>query len=136
MALISCPECNSTVSDQANDCPGCGYPIKSASARPAMLTSNTLHPEYVKPESERNVGLSPQQLVKQAKSRGIYVILGLFFGFLGIHNFYAGYFGRGVSQLLIVLTLGWFVIGLVIVAFWVIIELFTVTHDAAGDLLV
>ena len=73
------------------------------------------------------------EVVKQAKSRGIYVILGLFFGMLGVHNFYAGYFSRGVVQLLTVAVLGWFVIGFVIVGVWVIIELFVVTHDASGD---
>ena len=27
MSLISCPECNSEVSDMANNCPKCGHPI-------------------------------------------------------------------------------------------------------------
>lgn len=27
MALIKCPECSSSVSDKAKDCPKCGYPI-------------------------------------------------------------------------------------------------------------
>ena len=27
MALISCPECGRTISDLAQHCPGCGYPI-------------------------------------------------------------------------------------------------------------
>lgn len=27
MALITCPECGRTVSDQATECPNCGYPI-------------------------------------------------------------------------------------------------------------
>lgn len=78
----------------------------------------------------------PQQVIKLAKSRGIYVILGLFFGLLGVHNFYAGYFGRGVAQLLIVLGTGWFIVGIIVVAIWVIIEFFVVTQDAAGDALV
>ena len=29
MPLINCPECNTRVSDQANKCPQCAYPIKS-----------------------------------------------------------------------------------------------------------
>jgi hypothetical protein len=28
MALITCPECKNSVSDQARTCPQCGYPIK------------------------------------------------------------------------------------------------------------
>jgi ribosomal protein L37E len=27
MALINCPECGRTVSDFANACPNCGYPV-------------------------------------------------------------------------------------------------------------
>lgn len=29
MSLIKCPECGKQVSDQANACPDCGYPIKA-----------------------------------------------------------------------------------------------------------
>lgn len=29
MALISCPECDRSVSDQADACPGCGHPVRA-----------------------------------------------------------------------------------------------------------
>jgi predicted amidophosphoribosyltransferase len=29
MAIINCPECGSTVSDKAEKCPKCSYPIQS-----------------------------------------------------------------------------------------------------------
>ncbi len=29
MALIKCPECGKEISDKANSCPSCGYPINS-----------------------------------------------------------------------------------------------------------
>ena len=137
--MISCPECAATVSDQAANCPQCGYPIKTTTTAPQIRPApeKKLHPDFVSPYKEPLARTSlPPHVVKSARSRGVYIILGLFLGFFGIHNFYAGYLGRGVAQLLIVLVLGWFVIGLVIVAVWVIAELFTVTHDSAGDLLV
>jgi predicted amidophosphoribosyltransferase len=28
VALVACPECQSQVSDQAESCPRCGYPLK------------------------------------------------------------------------------------------------------------
>ncbi len=139
MALISCPECVASVSDQAANCPQCGYPIKAASstANERPPPARKIHPDFVSPYKEKSPQTSlPSHVVKSARSRGVYIILGLFLGFFGIHNFYAGYLGRGLAQLLIVLVLGWFVIGLVIVSIWVIVELFTVTHDSAGDLLV
>lgn len=133
--MVSCPECKADVSDRAANCPRCGYPIAAQQGHAAAAAAaKPLHPDYVSPrESAGGSGTQTPQVVKQAKSRGIYVILGLFFGLLGVHNFYAGYFGRGVAQLLIVAITGWFVVGLVVVAIWVIVELFVVTQDAAGD---
>lgn len=34
MALIPCPECHHEVSDQAEKCPQCGYPLKRQAAPP------------------------------------------------------------------------------------------------------
>lgn len=31
MALINCPECNKEISDKANSCPNCGYPLNNIS---------------------------------------------------------------------------------------------------------
>jgi len=39
--------------------------------------------------------------IKTAKSRFVYIILGIFLGPLGIHNFYAGYFRKGVTQIIV-----------------------------------
>lgn len=64
------------------------------------------------------------------KSRSTYIVLGIFLGALGVHNFYGGYIGRAVGQLcLSVLTLGY----LAIVSWiWAIIEICVVTKDSAG----
>ena len=68
----------------------------------------------------------------QTKSRTAYVLLGIFLGGLGIHNFYAGYTGKAVAQLLITLLTGWLIIPLIAVGIWVIVEVCTVTKDANG----
>lgn len=64
------------------------------------------------------------------KSRIAYVVLAIALGWLGIHNFYAGYVGRGVAQLLLtVLTLGllfW------AVWIWAVIEAIAITKDGTG----
>ena len=64
------------------------------------------------------------------KSRTTYIVLGIFLGWLGIHNFYAGYTGRAVGQLcLSVLTLGY----LSLVSWiWAIIEICIVEKDSTG----
>lgn len=77
-----------------------------------------------------------QELVRapySQKSRGTYIILGLFLGGLGIHNFYAGRNGPGAAQLIITLTLGWVGVGVVINLIWVIIELLSITEDGDGN---
>lgn len=58
------------------------------------------------------------------------VLLALFLGVFGVHNFYLGHTGRGVAQLLItVLTLG---LGSIITGIWALIELIMM---ATGSLL-
>jgi TM2 domain-containing membrane protein YozV len=131
MALVQCPECSIQVSDKAIACPSCGYPISPSGVNTVTVSEKV-------PDKSQNDTVSVQavSLVKSAKSRGIYIILGLFFGLLGIHNFYAGYYGRGAIQLLLILILGWVVIGFIIVVPWVLIDLFVVTTDASGDKMV
>ena len=65
-----------------------------------------------------------------AKSRVAYMLLGFFLGVLGVHNFYAGYVGRGIVQLLISLATGWLLFPLAGVWTWALIEIFTVKKDA------
>lgn len=72
-------------------------------------------------------------IVRPTKSRGVYIILGLFFGCLGIHNFYAGHHGRGAAQLIVTILLGWLIIGLVITALWALIEVISETNDGDGQ---
>jgi TM2 domain-containing membrane protein YozV len=66
------------------------------------------------------------------KDRVAFILLGVFLGTLGIHNFFAGYTGRGVAQLLITLLVGWLIVPWIAVAIWNIVEVITVTKDAHG----
>ena len=69
----------------------------------------------------------------EQKSRLVYILLGAFLGYFGIHNFYAGYIGKGIAQLLITLFLGWLLFIPVLAVFvWMLIEVCTVTEDANG----
>ncbi len=72
-------------------------------------------------------------IIGPSKSRVAYILLGLFLGGLGIHNFYAGYGGRGVAQLLLNLFLFWTIIVPIAIAIWVIIEVITVDRDGYGN---
>lgn len=74
-----------------------------------------------------------QQTTIINKSRVAYIVLGIFLGGLGVHNFYAGYNGKGIAQLLLTVLIGWLVLPVIAVMIWVIIELCTVTTDANGN---
>lgn len=64
------------------------------------------------------------------KSRLAYILLAIFLGYLGIHNFYAGYTKTAIIQLVLsVVTIG---IGAFISSIWAIVEAITVTRDANG----
>lgn len=109
-----CVQCGNQNADAAAFCGRCGAPTGAAtlSGGPA-------------PMPVQQQGVYP-------KSRVAYILLGLFLGYLGIHNFYAGYAGRGIAQLLISLFIGWLIVPLVAVFIWIIVEICTVTTDAQG----
>jgi TM2 domain-containing membrane protein YozV len=99
-----CKECGKEIPDAAVICTNCG-----------VATSNTTMPDGT-----------------VAKSRIAYILLGLFLGGLGIHNFYAGYAGKAIAQLLITLFTFWLIFPLIGVWIWVLVEICTINKDAKG----
>ena len=113
---MNCPNCTNTIPNGTAFCPYCGAPTNGAAAprNGAAIAGATAVPRY-------------QHL---PTSRITYILLAIFLGGFGIHNFVAGYTGRGVAQLLLtILSCG--VLALP-VGIWVIIEACTVTADADG----
>ena len=72
---------------------------------------------------------------KSEKSRVVFILLGLFLGMFGAHNWYAGYSDKALYQLLITLLTFWLILPLFAVAIWVLIEVCTIDRDADGLLL-
>ena len=100
-----CPHCGNEVADHAVVCVKCGGALRAAFPGRA--------------------GGDPS-----AKSRMAFILLGALLGSLGIHNFYAGYTGKGVAQLLIsILTCG---LGSIASWIWALVEVCTVQVDASG----
>ena len=110
-----CKHCGAEVQDTAVVCVKCG----SATG---------------KPMTDAGTGVQ--------KSRTAYVLLAIFLGGWGIHNFYAGHTTRAAVQLVIwfislmlsfsvIGFFGWFVLWV-----WAIIEACTVTTDGSGQRLV
>jgi TM2 domain-containing membrane protein YozV len=66
----------------------------------------------------------------QPKSRVVFVLLGIFLGAFGVHNFYAGYVKRGTIQLCVTLLTCFY--GALASLVWAIIEICVVNQDADG----
>ena len=102
---MKCNFCNNEVPPGAANCPSCGS---------AVSVANQM----------------PQQPVMPEKSRTTYALLGFFFGFFGVHNFYAGYKGKGIADIFCSIILGPF-----LVQISTGIELLTTTKDRSGNLM-
>lgn len=70
----------------------------------------------------------------------MYILLGVFLGAFGVHNFVAGHTQNGVIQLCVTLgcylgvfcTFGLSALGVLAMQIWAIVEICTVTADADG----
>ena len=83
-------------------------------------------------------GIKPLQLdnggVAVKKSRNVYILLALFSGLFGVHNFYAGYKVRGIVQLILTLCLWWSVVVPLLTVIWILIEISMVIKGVDGDI--
>lgn len=70
-----------------------------------------------------------------AKSKTAFILLGIFLGMFGIHNFYLGFHKRGIAQLIIFLAFAWTGVGAIFLVIWVVVELLKTVADADGNLL-
>jgi TM2 domain-containing membrane protein YozV len=82
----------------------------------------------------RNVS-TPESLANyydygRPKSRVVFVLLGIFLGIFGVHNFYAGYVKKGVIQLCLTLMTCFY--AAVVSWVWAIVEICIVDQDMDG----
>lgn len=85
--------------------------------------------EYVDEKKRLAAQILKREDPAHAKNGIIYIVLAWFLGTLGLHNFYAGYWGRALVQLTLTVVSPWFLyIPLLIVAVWVFGELLFVNN--------
>ena len=132
---MKCEYCENEVPAGENRCPSCGAAFQNHISHQGSKGGDVCIPStspLAQPKAENAVRpiFNDLNLYVAKKSRAAYVVLAIFLGEFGIHNFYAGYAGRGVAQLLItILSFGllfW------VSWIWALVELCVMTNDGRG----
>lgn len=162
---MKCEYCDNEIQPSETKCPSCGAAIdvvnreqestrcsqptvqlEKACALPMATNAQVYNGKYC-PNCGMAVSANARQCPKcgepltgagnsQPRQRVVFILLGLFFGFLGIHDFYAGYIVRGIIQLICTTLLGWLIIPLIIDMVFILIEICVTTEDAQGNKLI
>ncbi|MFU2364015.1 MAG: NINE protein [Clostridiales bacterium] len=85
-----CKQCGKPIDDGQELCEDCSKTINE-NPKNETSTSESVNSENVNNTSSSTVG----------KSRLLAGLLGIFLGTFGVHNFYLGYTGKAIAQLLI-----------------------------------
>lgn len=145
-ATKRCTLCQHTIDAKENLCPFCGAsqapeawptrpaPVRTVETRFCAECGRQISATAVAcPHCGAATGRRGQMPVR---SRIIYQLLALFFGGLGVHNFYARRYTEAAGQLLVTVCIGWLVLPLLAVWIWAVLDIFIVTEDGDGQKMV
>ena len=139
--FLSAPPANSVVppdslptapfSTASNDPSPERSPAPLEAVASGMPSNGVLRPRVVATASP-TAAAGPATIAVRPTSRLIFALLGVFLGFLGVHNFYALRWLTGLLQLL--LSAATYLLGFGIIApwLWAIVEAVVVRKDGAG----
>ena len=117
--MAQCVTCGASLKPGATRCVKCGTIVDVVAAPGASQPT------------QHSIQSVPTQTALQPKSKAVAALLAFFLGTFGIHNFYLGYTGRGLAQLLItVLTLG---SGIIVTGIWAFIEFILILTGLIKD---
>mgnify|MGYP004695359689 FL=1 len=108
---------------------------KQSTQNPSMSDMQSMMMQQMMQQQMMQQNAMNQQMINQMKemnnsdkSRLTYILIALFLGPWGIHNFYVGHSGRGIIQLILGLTL----IGCCITVPWCILDMICTKRDGDG----
>ena len=134
---MNCKKCGSEIPENATTCPKCGASATDTTAPAAKkfdfkeLLENIkalLKPAQLPPRTPEIEALA----AGPTKSRMVYILLALFLGGFGVHNFYAGYRSRAVASLVCCVIPPCCGVTGIIATIGLWIDIFTMKCDAAG----
>ena len=147
---MNCEYCGAAIPPGAGNCPSCGAAVTVQVSPPVQVAQPTPAPQpyapppgypapppgYPAPQPgypapQPGYPFQPQVALGQ-RARVVYIMLGIFFGIFGIHNFYANRAAPGLGQLLVTIFLGWLGYPLLLVWIWAIVECCTIKADGRG----
>lgn len=106
-----CKQCGKPIDDGQELCEECKLNSNANQAQDAQTVNNTQNNQSY--NANPNVQTSPKSKIAAG-------LLGIFLGSFGVHNFYLGYTGKAIAQLLItLLTCGF---GAFVSSIWGLIE--------------
>ena len=133
---MKCEYCDNPVPSGATRCPSCGAIVPAERDMPicakTQICTDATTSESISVKSDINSNRSwgDSYLYVSRKNHVAYVLLAIFLGEIGVHNFYVGRIGRGIAQLLITIIsfgmLFW------VSWLWAIIEACSVSTDGRG----
>lgn len=139
--MVNCINCGASNEPGRTRCAYCGSTLATAQPQQAPLpihqqpqASMGSQPMYVQPMMVATTANMQALVMGQPKSMVAAALLAFFLGGLGIHNFYLGYSGKGIAQLLLTL-IGWvfFMIGPVVAGIWALVEFIMILTRAYPD---
>lgn len=96
-----CTNCGAQITEDQEKCSYCGKVLKAKVETPVQNTQSTQNANGGYEQNTNTYQAPAGQAVPGAKSKIAGGLLGIFLGCFGVHNFYLGYTGKAVAQLLI-----------------------------------
>jgi hypothetical protein len=101
-------------------------------SRPARIELPKPVSTKIQIDSEPSLARFIPAVAARPRRRIIFVLLGICFGFLGLHNFYARHFRMGILQLSLSSICAVLGVGVIVVWLWAMVETILVWRDPKG----
>jgi TM2 domain-containing membrane protein YozV/predicted RNA-binding Zn-ribbon protein involved in translation (DUF1610 family) len=128
-----CPQCGQANISASSFCGQCNTPFPFRPIDTRRLDPSTPRFEPIAFGQHPLPYGQAAPMMTEPKNRGVYIVLALMLGLLGVHNFYAGRNAAAIAQLLITFFTFWLVLPILAIGLWVLIEVVTVNTDGVGQ---